>query len=106
MSIQSRAFERHLAAEANAPRCHKCNRTTSEIELTWCDESRCDNSFCSECVTELQLELEACSEACASKIAASLRKRFADQRTELYKAKGEIRDLRAAARSILIRRAA
>ena len=45
------------------PHCGACDRTNRVVDIVICAE--CGGPMCVECLGELKMEIEACSEACA-----------------------------------------
>ena len=57
------AFEAYLKTkDEGRPRCGECGKTDRRLEVRCCAE--CGANRCVECVTELQIELDVCSDSC------------------------------------------
>jgi hypothetical protein len=48
--------------DANKPACHKCGAVEGKVDVVPCAHLTCNRSVCGECATEIEWELEACSD--------------------------------------------
>jgi hypothetical protein len=53
--------------------CSHCDSTSQYYEVTLCTECG-ENAICTDCATDIQRELEVCSDECALKAIARLRR--------------------------------
>jgi hypothetical protein len=50
------------ARENHGPACHKCGKQSPEVDLVQCTNIHCDRSICCDCASEVEFEMEACSD--------------------------------------------
>ena len=66
-----------LYAESDGGQCYKCKAHYVTADLTFCAAPACENEICCDCRTELQAELEVCSDSCGATVVESLRAQLA-----------------------------